>query len=163
MPGCSPPLLLPAADWRRPYRRRSGPSSWALLCAAEGRARRMRPAGLSFRPLAGCRRRQSSIDGEPFFSLPLPLCSTGFHRLHRYYEEIRLLRGHRLVVVASFRPTACADPRRPLRVRILNVLPLPSPIPCRPRLDFGRRVPWHAHPIDPACPGFHFHSVLQHA
>jgi hypothetical protein len=36
-------------------------------------------------------------------SLPLP---TGFHRLPRSYEGIRLLDGRRPVVVASFRPTA---------------------------------------------------------
>jgi hypothetical protein len=118
-------------------------------------------------PLAGCRRKRSSFDGDPFFTLHLPLRSTDFHRLQRYYEEIRLLHGHRLVVVASFRPTArlgvSADPCRSPRVRTLTVLPLPSPIPLRSRLDFGRRVPWHAHPIGPACPGLHFRSVLQHA
>jgi hypothetical protein len=58
------------------------------------------------RPLAGCRRRRSSIDGDPSFSIHLFLCSTGFHRLPRYYEEIRLQPGHRLVVVAFFPPTA---------------------------------------------------------
>jgi hypothetical protein len=31
------------------------------------------------------------------------------------------------------------------------------------RLDFGRRVPWHAHPIGPACTGLHLRSVLQRA
>ena len=62
--------------------------------------------GLPPRPLAGCRRTQSSIDGDPSFSIHLSLCSTGFHRLRRYYEEIRLLRGRRPVVVASFRSTA---------------------------------------------------------
>ena len=45
------------------------------------------------------------------------LCSTGFHRLPRYYEEIRLLHGHRPVVVASFGSTARADPCRPPWVR----------------------------------------------
>jgi len=64
------------------------------------------------RPLAGCRRARSSVDGDPFFSIHLPLRSTGFHRLRRYYEEIRLLHGHRPVVVASFRPTACGMPHR---------------------------------------------------
>jgi hypothetical protein len=54
-----------------------------------------------------------------------------------------------------------ADPGRPPRVRTLDVLPLPSPLPCRPRLDFGRRVRRHAHPAGPACPGIHLRSVLQ--
>src|SRR4029077_17631210 len=56
-----------------------------------------------------------------------------------------------------------ADPCRPPRVRTLDVLPLPAPIPLRSRLDFGRRVPWHAHPIGPACTGLHLRSVLQRA
>jgi len=134
----------------------------------------MRPACLPPRPLAGCRRKQSSIDGDPSFSIHLSLCSTGFHRLPRSYEEIRLLHGRRPVVVASFRPTAripsltrggvpFADPCRPPRVRTLDVLPLPAPIPLRSRLDFGRRVPLHAHPIGPACTGLHLRSVLQRA
>jgi hypothetical protein len=134
----------------------------------------MRPACQPPRPLAGCRRKQSSIDGDPSFSIHLSLCSTGFHRLPRSYEEIRLLHGRRPVVVASFQPTTrtpsltCggapfADPCRPPRVRTLDVLPLPAPIPLRSRLDFGRRVPWHAHPIGPACTGLHLRSVLQRA
>src|SRR5450755_3999413 len=95
----------------------------------------MRPTCPPPRPLAGYRRRRSSIDGDPSFSIHLSLRSTGFRRLPRYYEEIRLLHGRQLVVVASFRPTACADPCRPPRVRTLDVLPLPAPIPLRSRLD----------------------------
>ena len=68
-----------------------------------------------------------------------------------------------IVVVASFQPTAHADRCRSPRVRTLNVLPLPASIPLRSRLDFGRCVPWHAHPIGPACPRLHLRSVLQHA
>ena len=68
-----------------------------------------------------------------------------------------------MVVVASFQPTAHADPCRSPRVRTLNVLPLPASIPLRSRLDFGRCVPWHAHPIGPACPRLHLRSVLQPA
>src|SRR5262249_41882406 len=56
-----------------------------------------------------------------------------------------------------------SDPCRPPRVRTLDVLPLPAPIPLRSRLDFGRHVPWHAHPIGPACTGLHLRSVLQRA
>ena len=37
---------------------------------------------------------------------------------------------------------------QPPRVRTL-VLPLPAPIPLRSWLDFGRRIPWHRHPIGP--------------
>ncbi len=47
------------------------------------------------------------------------------------------------------------------RVRTLDVLPLPAPIPLRSRLDFGRRVPWHALPIGPPCTGLHL--LLQRA
>jgi hypothetical protein len=82
-------------------------------------------------PLAGCRRKRSSFDGDPFFTLHLPLRSTDFHRLQRYYEEIRLLHGHRLVVVASFRPTArlgvSADPCRSPRVRYTECTAAPVP------------------------------------
>jgi hypothetical protein len=174
VPDWRPTPPLRAADWCRPYWRRFVPFACALLYAAERCARRIRPACLPPRPLAGCRRKQSSIDGDPSFSIHLSLCSTGFHRLPRSYEEIRLLHGRRPVVVASFRPTAripsltrggvpFADPCRPPRVRTLDVLPLPAPIPLRSRLDFGRRVPWHAHPIGPACTGLHLRSVLQRA
>jgi hypothetical protein len=155
-----------AADSCRPYRRRFVPFACALPYAAERRARRMRPAGLPPRPLAGYRRKQSSIDGDPSFSIHLSLCSTRFHRLLRSYEEVRLLHGHRPVVVASFRPNArtpsltrdgvpFADPCRPPRAIRVDVMPLPAPIRLRSRLDFGRRVPWHAHPIGPACTGLH--------
>ena len=80
--------------------------SCASLFAAGTRAARMRPAAHRSRPRKGCRRARSSIDGDPSFSTHPSLCSAGFHRLHRSYEEIRLLGGHRLVVVAFFRPTA---------------------------------------------------------
>ena len=123
----------------------------------------MRPAFPPPRPLAGCRQRRSSIDGDPSFSIHLSLCSTGFRRLPCYYEEIRLLHGPRPLVVASLRPTACADPCRPPRVRTLDLLPLPSPLPLRPRLDFGRRLWVHAYPVGPDCPGLHLRSVLLHA
>jgi hypothetical protein len=64
------------------------------------------------------------------FSIHLPLCSTDFRQLHRSYEEIRLLRKYQVVVVVvSFSdPTAKADLRSSLEVRMTNVLPPPSPI-----------------------------------
>jgi hypothetical protein len=49
----------------------------------------------------------------PSFSIHLLLCSSGFHRPPRSYEEIRLLHRHRPVVVASFGSTARAGPCRP--------------------------------------------------
>ncbi len=113
------------------------------------------------RPPKGCRRTRGPIAVVPSFSIHLSLCSTGFHRLPRYYKEIRLLQGHRPVVVASFRSTARADPRRSPWVRTLDVPPLPPLLPPRPRLDFGRRVRRHADPAGPACSGVHFRSVLR--
>ena len=99
----------------------------------------------------------------PSFSIHLLLCSSGFHQPPRSYEEIRLLHGHRPVVVASFGSTARADPCRPPWVRTLDVPPPPSPLPLRPRLDFGRRVWRHARPVGPACSGLHLRSVLRFA
>src|SRR5208282_4910807 len=49
------------------------------------------------------------------------------------------------------------------RVRTLDVPPLPPPLPPRPRLDFGRRVWRHAHPVGPACSRVHLRSVLRFA
>ena len=145
----------------RPPGRQDLPWFCASLCAAATAGARIRPSLCRRRPLAGCRRTRSPIDGVPSFSTHLFLCSAGFHRRHRSYEEIRLLHGHRPVVVASFRSTARADPRRPPWVRALDVPPRPPPLPPRPRLDFGRRVWKHAHPAGPACPGVHFRSVLR--
>src|SRR5208282_1014778 len=123
----------------------------------------MRPMARSPRPPKGCRRTRWSIVVVPSLSIHPLLGSAGFHQLRCYYEEIRLLRGHRPVVVASFRSTARADPRRPPRVRTLDVPPLPPPLPPRPRLDFGRRVWRHAHPVGPACSRVHLRSVLRFA
>ena len=99
----------------------------------------------------------------PSFSIHLLLCSAGFHQPPRYYEEIRLLRRRRPVVVASFGSTARADPRRPPWVSSLDVPPLPPQLPLRPRMDFGRRVRRHADPLGPACTGVYFRSVLRFA
>ena len=137
--------------------------SCASLCAAESSAPRMRPRARRSRPLMGCRRTRGSIAAVPSFSIHLLLCSSGFHRPPRSYEEIRLLHGHRPVVVASFGSTARAGPCRPPWVRTLDVPPPPSPLPLRPRLDFGRRVRRHAHPVGPACSGLHLRSVLRFA
>ncbi len=126
-------------------------------------AARMRPRARTTRPPRGCRRTRGSIAVVPSFSIHLSLCSTGFRRLPGSYEEIRLLRGHRPVVVASFGSTAHADPRRPPWVRTLDVPPLPPLLPSRPRLDFGRRVRRHADPAGSACSGVYFRSVLRFA
>ena len=99
----------------------------------------------------------------PSFSIHLLLCSADFRQPPRSYEEIRLLRGLRPVVVASYRSTARADPHRSPWVRTLDVPPLPPPIPPRPRMDFGRRVSEHADPTGPACTGVHFRSVQRFA
>jgi len=156
-------LLLRAVDWCRPRRCRGLSSSCSSLCAAGSRAARMRPKAWPPRPPKGCRRTRGSIVVVPSFSIHLSLCSTGFHRLHCSYEEIRLLHGHRPVVVASFGSTARADPHRPPWVRTLDVPQPPLPLPLRPRLDFGLRVRRHAYPADPACSGVHFRSVPRFA
>ena len=65
----------------------------------------------------------------PLFSLHLPLGSAGFHRFHRYYEEIRLLSGYRVVVVASFNASTSVDPKRSPWVRMNGFPPRPSSIP----------------------------------
>src|SRR5271163_1534567 len=78
--------------------------------ATESFAARMRPSAQPFRPPKGCRRTRSSIAGVPSFSIHLLLGSAGFHQPPRYYEEIRLLRGRRPVVVASFGSTARGGP-----------------------------------------------------
>src|SRR5271156_5173145 len=123
----------------------------------------MRPSAQPFRPPKGWRRTRSSIVVVPSFSIHLLLGSAGFHQPPRYYEEIRLLRGRRPVVVASFGSTARADPRSPPWVMTLDVPPLPPPLPLRPRMDFGRRVRRHADPAGPACSGVHLRSVLRFA
>ncbi len=132
-------------------------------CSAASRHPRLRRGASRRRPLAGCRRTRSSIDDVPSFSTHLSLCSAGFHQLHRSYEEIRLLHGHRSVVVASSGSTAHADPCRSPWVRALDIPPRPPPLPPRPRLDFGHRVRRHAHPTGPACTEVHFRSVLRFA
>src|SRR5271167_1504787 len=78
--------------------------------ATESFAARMRPSAQPFRPPKGCRRTRSSIAVVPSFSIHLLLGSAGFRQPPRYYEEIRLLRGRRPVVVASFGSTARGGP-----------------------------------------------------
>ena len=80
-------------------------------------------------PLPGCRQTQRSVGAAPLFSFHLPLGSAGFHRFHRYYEEIRLLLGHGVVVVASFNTSTFVDPKRSPWVRMNGFPPLPSSIP----------------------------------
>lgn len=155
--------LIRAADRSRPPGRKD--LSWfcASLCAEAMNDARVRPSLCHRYPLAGCRRTRSPIDDVPSFSTHLSLCSAGFHRLHRSYEEIRLLQRRRPVVVSSFPPTAHADPNRSPGVRALNVPPPPPSLPPRSRMDFGRRVCRHAHPTGLACSRVHFRSVLRFA
>src|SRR5271156_656006 len=94
----------------KPRRRRDRSFSRASLFATESFAARMRPSAQPFRPPKGCRRTRSSIAGVPSFSIHLLLGSAGFRQPPRYYEEIRLLRGRRPVVVASFGSTARGGP-----------------------------------------------------
>ena len=89
------------------------------------------------RPPKGCRQMRGPVVVVPsFFSIHLLLCSTGFHRPPRYYEEIRLLHGRRPVVVASFRSTAHADPCRPPRVRCTGCPAAPAPITASASVGF---------------------------
>jgi len=89
----------------------AGPLVFLLLALCSRAFRRSDASEGSIVPHPkGCRRTRGSIAVVPSFSIHLLLCSTGFHRLLRYYKEIRLLHGHRPVVVASFRSTARADP-----------------------------------------------------
>ena len=147
--GAGAPARVAASSWTSPY-------------AAERRAPRMRPTRLPPRPLAGCRRMRSSIDAEPSFSIHLSLCSAGFRQPHALLRRDPTSAGPsagRRRLLPAYRRRA--GPRRPPRVRPLDVPPPPAPIPLRPRLDFGRRVPWHANPAGPACSGLHFRSMLR--
>ncbi len=73
-----------------------------------------------------------------------PFGSIGFHRLHCYYEENRLPRGRRPVVVASSGSTAGADPRGSPWVRT-RCPATPAPITEPASADFGRRVRRHVY------------------
>ena len=161
----SPPTPhLPAADWCRPRRRRLVPISCASLCAAGTRAARMRPTAHRSPPpsrAVGEHEAQLTVTRP---SQPIsPFAPRAFHPLHRSYEEIRLLDAHRLVVVASFRPTAHADPCQISPGKDTGCPAAPLPLPLRSRLDFGRRVPRHAHPTDRPVQELHLRSVLQFA
>src|ERR1700735_2753585 len=123
----------------------------------------MRPMAHSPRPPWGFRRTRWSIVVAPSLSIHPLLGSAGFHLLRCYYEEIRLLRRHRPVVVASSGSPARGAHRRSPWVRTVDPPPLPPPLPPRHRLDFGRRVWRHAHPAGPACSGVHLRSVLRFA
>ena len=90
------------------------------------------------------------------FSFHLPLGSTGFHRFHRYYEEIRLLLG-------AWRRCRCLLQhfhfRGPEKISLGKGEWLPAaPVlnTVTPRLDIGRRVDEHACPDMPALRGFAF-------
>src|SRR5664279_1820690 len=101
-----------------------GPLVFLLLAFCSRKLRRSDASERSspFRPPKGCRRTRGSIAVVPSFSIHLLLCSAGFHQPPRSYEEIRLLRGYRPVVVASFGSTARAGQRRPPWVSSLDCL-----------------------------------------
>src|SRR5580692_2625324 len=149
------------------YRRRAGVGTSRLLVPRYMRQNVPPPGYVRWldrsAPRRGCRRSPGPIVVVPSFSIHLSLRSVGFHRLRCYYEEIRLPRGLRPVVVASSGSTARAGPRGSPWVRTLNVPRRPPPLPPRPRLDFGRRVRRHADPAGPACSEVHSRSVPRFA
>ena len=149
------------------YRRRAGVGTSRLLVPRYMRQNVPPPGYVRWldrsAPRRGCRRSPGPIVVVPSFSIHLSLRSVGFHRLRCYYEEIRLPRGLRPVVVASSGSTARAGPRGSPWVRTLNVPQRPPPLPPRPRLDFGLRVRRHARPAGPACSGVHSRSVPRFA
>src|SRR5271163_901276 len=112
LPQCWTSPMLPFEQPTRIGRAGVGTDRFLALrfFATESFAARMRPSAQPFRPPKGCRRTRSSIAGVPSFSIHLLLGSAGFHQPPRYYEEIRLLRGRRPVVVASFGSTARGGP-----------------------------------------------------
>src|SRR5262245_30450464 len=106
----------------------------------------MRRSLRSGRPLAGSRRMRATVEEVSTGSSCHPLRSTGVTRLRRYYEVIRLLQGHRRVVVSSSPPAAR---RGSLETSLGKSTKLPAvavSTTTRSRLDFGRRVGRHAHP-----------------
>jgi hypothetical protein len=158
----SPPQLREPKHPAHRLRKWQLPSGhYPSLCAPRIASRTTRPPSREPRPLSGYRRTRRPVAVVLRFSIHLPLRSTDFRQSLRYYEEIRLLLGHRAVVSTSFRPTVRTDPRRSLGVRTINVLPLPSPVPSWPRLDIGRRVPEHACRHQAGLTGLHLRSVLQ--
>ena len=135
-PSWLPTPRLRATDWCRSHWRRDRSSSCSLLYAAENPGSRIRPMPQMLRPPRGCRQARGSVVVVPSFSIHLLLCSAGFHRPPRYYEEIRLLHGRRPVVVASFGSTAHADPCRPPRVRCTGCPATPAPITATTSVGF---------------------------
>ena len=122
------PTPSPARYPRRPWKWPDLCGCWPSPCAAGTASLGIRPELCGPCPLLGCRRMRGPVAVILRFSIHLPLCSTDFRQLHRSYEEIRLLRKHQVVVVSFSDPTAKADLRSSLEVRMTNVLPPPSPI-----------------------------------
>ena len=114
------------------------------------------PFSAALAPFRAVGEHKGQLGAAPLFSFHLPLGSAGFHRFHRYYEEIRLLLGHGVVVVASFNTSTFVDPKRSPWVRMNGFPPLPSSITVMSRLDIGRRVDEHVRPDTPALQGFAF-------
>src|SRR5665647_628460 len=99
----------------------------------------------------------AKVGHSPVYSLRISMLRA------RHPHFYALLLGRGTVVLNTFRPTAFADPKRSLGVRMTNVLPLPSPTPSWPRLNIGRRVSEHACLHQAGLTGLHLRSVLQFA
>ena len=131
------------------------------LCAAGTPSLPVRRNQKRLRPLSGCRRTRVAVVAKPLFSACRPLRSTGITRLHRYYETIRLLLGHRSVVADG--PTGIAGPVEISQGKVARLPAAAAPSTVLSRLEIGRRVGAHAHPDRPACSHIHLRLVLQFA
>lgn len=117
------------ADWRLALGTSIPGVGCSFLCAPIAHHTRIRPGAARDRPLAGSRRTEGAVAVVSTFPTCHPLCSAGITRHPSSYGVIRLLTGHRRVVVSSSPPTAGADPVRSPRVRCTPLRAAPSPLP----------------------------------
>ena len=169
---------MPAAGSSGRRRRRAIRRLAPCYMQRKDRAVRMRPRACSSRPPKGavgeCKAQLPWSRLSQSISPFAPPAFTGFPR-RTPSAFVRIATTKRSdfcmdVVPSSLPPsglppgeTPLADLCRPPWVRTLDVPPPPSPLPIRPRLDFGRRVHGHAHPVESACSGLHLRSVLRFA